>query len=180
MKFKNKIIPIITALLLIASTILTINLFFQSDEEKTLIEINSSIQKEAVGKRINYPEELIPINTSLSITELTNQQPDTYLVNFIDADCSSCMEDLNLWTQYLNDNQELPPTFFILTGSDKHNVDFLVNDQLKFKPPLYFDDQELFDRYNKVSFIKAFRTYYIKNGVIQKVGSPLLLDGLID
>lgn len=114
----------------------------------------------------------------MSLSELTSKQTETYIINFIDADCSSCTEDLKLWEEFLKEKKT--PTFFILAGSDKYNVDFLVNDQLKFKHPLYFDDQELFDRYNKASDLKAFRTYYIKNGIIQKVGSPLLLDGLID
>ena len=143
-----------------------------------LNELNTFYQNELVGRSVNFPQNLLPINVNEKLNQLVKDQ-DKYLLTVIDADCGECMSDLKKWDKYLSETQGVS-AIFVLTGSDKYNVDFLINDQIHFEYPVYLDRLDEFSNLNDVSAFKSFRTFHIEGGVIKKVGSPLLLDGLID
>ena len=177
---RNSIYNFLIVVLIAGSGVVLYFKFFHVKDLKKLESLYNEAQIKLVNESILYPDSLIPINIELNFTDFkSNLSNETYLVTIIDADCSICVDELTNWKKYLQENNDYP-VLFLLMGSNRAVVEYLVKDELEFTHPVFLDQNELFEQKNFLAQRKSFRTYYVKNDIIQKVGSPILLKGLIE
>lgn len=174
---KKHIYTLLISFFLIASCVLLILKYYNSKKviPNELSKIDVEMQSIWKNKELIYPDKLIPINTSQEFNTLINTK-ERLIVNYLDSDCSVCVEDLKSWDTYLKDNQK--KAVFIISGSEQLKVDYMINDVLFFKHPVFYDEFDAFNQTNELPYYKAYHSFQLKNKKVVKVGSPILLENL--
>ncbi|WP_298512200.1 hypothetical protein [uncultured Kordia sp.] len=173
---KKYIYPLLISSFLIGAIIIFL-LKFNSSKNDTLTDelskIDTEMQSTWKNKQLVYPDELVPINTEIVFNTSINTK-ESLIINYLDADCSVCIDDLTLWEKYLKNNQK--KAIFIISGSEKIKVDYMINDVLFFKHPVYYDEFDGFNQLNELSNYKAYHSFQVQDNKVIKVGSPVLLE----
>ncbi|WP_303318477.1 hypothetical protein Q4Q34_03980 [Flavivirga abyssicola] len=172
---KNKIYHLLIILLLISSITMFVYKFYykKSDAINNKISvINKKNQKKWKNKELLFSEGLVPLNTNKTLNSFLAIS-DLLFVNYLDADCSVCIQDLKLWDEYLKNEEK--NALFIIAGSEKIKVDYMINNVLHYKYPVFYDEYDSFVQINDLSEYKAFHSFQLKNKKVLKVGSPILL-----
>jgi hypothetical protein len=172
---KKHIYTILISFFLIATCVLVILKYYNSKNviPNELSKIDLEMQSTWKNKELIYPNELIPINTNEKFDTTINTKK-TLIINYLDADCSVCVEDLKSWDKYLKNNQQ--KAVFIISGSEQLKVDYMINDVLFFKHPVFYDEFDGFNQLNELSYYKAYHSFLLKDNKVIKVGSPILLE----
>jgi hypothetical protein len=174
---KKHIYTILISFFLIAACALMILKSYNSKNviSDELAKIDLEMQSTWKNKELIYPDDLIPINTNEEFNTSINTK-ETLIINYLDADCSVCVDDLKSWDKYLKSNQQ--KAIFIISGSEQLKVDYMINDVLFFKHPVFYDEFDGFNQLNELPYYKAYHSFQLKDKKVVKVGSPILLENL--
>lgn len=172
---KEHIYTLLISFFLIAAAVVVIFKFTNSKKEisNEISKIDSEIQSKWKTRELIYPNELIPINTEKKFNEFIETK-DSLFINYLDADCSVCVDDLTLWRKYLKNNNK--KAIFIISGSEQLKVDYMINNALSFKHPVFYDEYDGFNQLNELSSYKSYHSFQLKDKKIINVGSPILLE----
>ncbi|AXG69862.1 hypothetical protein KORDIASMS9_02090 [Kordia sp. SMS9] len=174
---KKHIYTILISFFLIGTCVLLILKHYNSKDtlSEQLSKIDTEMRSTWIDKQLIYPSELIPINTNEEFKTLMNTK-ETLTVNYLDSDCSVCVEDLKSWDTYLTDTKK--KAVFIISGSEQLKVDYMINDVLFFKHPVFYDEYDAFNQTNELPYYKAYHSFQLKDKKIVDIGSPILLENL--
>lgn len=100
------------------------------------------------------------------------------LITYFDVyECSSCLEDLLLWSEFINSNKLSNVDILVVLCVDRKYFDTIVR---KILPawdvtyPLIIDTKGFFAKNNSIDKKKFFRTFLTnKNNIVEITGNPL-------
>lgn len=98
------------------------------------------------------------------------------VVTFINADCSSCIEDLKEWTLFVNKADMNKVRFIFLIRSNYGNTTFenLNTNKIDFDLPYFYDNNDSLFTLNKISEDKLFQTFLLdEQNKVKLIGNPI-------
>ncbi|WP_298512211.1 hypothetical protein [uncultured Kordia sp.] len=170
-------ISILGSFILIVST-LSKNEFVTAEQQK-YEDAHTKIQEAWKGKSLQLPTELYNTMTNEKVdllSKIQNSKKKYTLISYLDGECSSCVHDLKKWEALVKKH----PTFeekldieFLITSGDIELLKYQVYDQAKSSFIFLWDKSNTFKPINKISDLKAYQTFLIKDNKIVFVGSPI-------
>ena len=157
-----------------------------TEQQKMYEEAHAKIQNAWNGKTLTYPSELYDSQTNQIVdldSKLENNSKKYTLISYLDGDCSSCVQDLKNWEVLLQEHPILKKELnlqFIISSSDIELLKYLMYDKAKSPFDFLWDKNNQFKKQNKVSDLKAYQTFLLRNETVVFVGSPIRGDFYID
>lgn len=101
------------------------------------------------------------------------------IVTCIDARCSTCLNELGLWNEYIEDNQDFNVDYlFFLKIDDFKKVEYFLK-HIDFKYPVIIDENNTFFNQNSLPKDKTLHTFLIdRTNNILLVGNPAKIPSL--
>ncbi|GAA4273806.1 hypothetical protein U6A24_02290 [Aquimarina gracilis] len=178
---KNKIYTVFTIILLTATIFIVYSKFNSVQKNKQLNEVlltrHYSVQKLWQNRELKFPKLLYNLRTQAKLEDfLSKNKKEFTIISYLNADCSNCVTELNKWTSFLDSNpvlSERTDIVFIASSSNIELFKYQVYDKAKFEYNIFFDKKNEFVELNKISTIKTYQTFLLKNEKILYLGSPI-------
>lgn len=106
--------------------------------------------------KIYLPESLLspkgqPLNMEIK---------DFTVLHFVNFGCSDCYMELESWENLL-DSLDIENAFIIASGAERTYVDYIANEQLRFKYPVVYDETYSFYERNNLDSDKSKYTFLV-------------------
>lgn len=178
---KNKIYAVLTIILLTATIFIVYSKYNSIQKNKQLTEVlltkHDSVQKQWRNRELKFPKPLHNLKTLVRLEEqLRKNRKEFTIISYIDADCSDCVTELKKWTSFLDSNPKLSERVDIIFIASSSNIElfkYQVYDKAKFEYNIFFDKKNEFVELNKISTIKTYQTFLLKNEKVIYLGSPI-------
>ena len=99
------------------------------------------------------------------------------ILTVINGDCSSCVQDLKKWREFISKIDTLKVSvFFIIHSYDNlQTFKYFDSTEINFKHPYFFDDNKKYIRNNRFPLEKKFQTFLLNNeNKVSIIGNPVL------
>ncbi|NVK44344.1 MAG: hypothetical protein HWE39_24175 [Oceanospirillaceae bacterium] len=85
---------------------------------------------------------------------------DFTVLHFVNFGCSDCYMELESWENLL-DSLDIENAFIIASGAERTYVDYIANEQLRFKYPVVYDETYSFYERNNLDSDKSKYTFLV-------------------
>lgn len=158
-----KLFPLLIGLLLIFS-------FSCKENEKNHVK---SVIEDKISSKINLIDSLKSYSLKGGFIE-RNKSKKLRIVSYIDANCSSCVFDLDRWGDYINENafDDVDYHFYMRSYSIPQLHNFLK--EVNFNYPVIVDFKNTYKNTNQLSDAKMFQTFLVdENDTVVLIGNPI-------